>query len=229
MATTPNNKKLIVPHKTMPRIKQPEYGQDMRQIEMWANALPSAGSTGSFHFQSDSISTGNIAAWGSGAVGFTGTTTPQGNFPVFGGRPGLAPGSFVSGTIVDYVGGGGGYVYTSPGAGVKTLFGAATFQAPTFTGPSATVGAELVVSAIEMNGVSPAANAFHVISHQINLATGASHILTGSDYAAATIVGTDLAFASGALTCGNAGGTAPPYLVGWSVILIYDTANTYSS
>ena len=38
---------LFIPHKTMPQVKQPEYGQDMRQIEMWAKGLK-AGTAPSF-------------------------------------------------------------------------------------------------------------------------------------------------------------------------------------
>jgi hypothetical protein len=39
VAPTPNSKQLIVPHKTMRRVDQPNYGQDMRQIEQWAEKV----------------------------------------------------------------------------------------------------------------------------------------------------------------------------------------------
>jgi hypothetical protein len=123
--------------------------------------------------------------------------------------------------------GGGGFLYVPATATSKVLFSTPFVEVGNFTGPTSTIGVTLFFSAVEVNGVAPAANSFRVSSHQINLTSGGSHVLTSSDFNSSTIVGADLTFSGTPITLHSTGGTIP-YIVGWSVAVEWDTANTYA-
>jgi hypothetical protein len=218
---------LFIPRKNTPTAgeHQPDYETDMRAIEMWANRQKPGDTVGGFQISIGGIGTGQVAAWGAGNVGFTGTTTPQTTFTIAGGTPGYPPSMTVSGTTVLAVLGSGGFLYC-PAAGTQIIFGNVIFDAPQFTGPSPTVGAIVYLSVVEANGVTPAVNALHVASRQINIASGGNHLLLAADYSVATIVGADLTFTGGVTrtTAGNY-----PLIAAWSLSVIWDTANTYTS
>lgn len=216
---------LFIPHKAMPQVKQPDYKDDMRAIEIWAKGLKSGGTAGAVLFQM-------ILGNGQPSVtfgGFPATILTNGevfcNFPLFAGDTGYSPNVFSSGTVIDTeIGGGGGYTIPTTAIGYHVMQVPQIF-APSFTGPTSTIGITVFLRAVQNLTTAGASNSIVVTSKQQNLVSQQHKVLQTTDFLAPSIVGTDLSFitATGA-TVQSAGGL--PYMVGWAIGVVWDTANT---
>ena len=219
-------KDLFIPHKTTRSpVSQPDYGNDMRAIEIWAKGIKTGSSAGALRVQ---MSVGN-AAPSTMFGGFSNTVLNSGQafimLPLFAGDTGYPPAAFFSGTIINTVIGGGG-TYTVPTtASAYHVIQAPQVTAPNFIGPTATIGVSLLFRTVQVLTAAATPNSLLAHSNVINLASGANHLFQTTDFPAPSIVGADLTFitATGA-TIHSAGGL--PYLSGWSLIVTWDTANT---
>lgn len=216
---------LFIPHKEMDPVDQPGYGHDMREIEMWSQTLTSGGTSGAVGFSGIVGSGGAAVTWG----GIENTTLATSTFfsflPLFAGDTGYPASAFLSGTtIVPSIGGGGFYTVGTTTAAYN-LISAMSLQAPSFTGPTTTIGVILYLRAAQvLTAASATLNAFKATSRQQNLTSNQTHNFASTDFLSPTIIGTDLTFSGTPAALHSAGGL--PYIGSWNVSISWDTADT---
>lgn len=227
MVTLPNIKTLFIPHKTMREVKQPEYGDDMRAIEIWARSQKAAGSAGAVEFSAlfDAGASG-VAVPMSGMTSTNLRTGAVQEFlPLFAGDTGYPPSAFFSGTIIDILIGGGGWYVTPASAIAYNVFGTIAVNAPNFVGPTPTIGIQVFLHVGQVLTTAGAVNGFRATSSQQNLSSGQHHQFVIADFPTTTIQGADLTFTNTPLaTLRSTGGL--PYIGGWGVGVVWDTRNT---
>lgn len=219
---------LFIPHKTTKSpVSQPDYKNDMRAIEIWAKGLKSGSSAGAV---STFFNVGNAvpsATFG----GFVNAALNGGTVsllsPIFAGDTGYPPGEFFSGTIIDTVIGGAGWYSVATSASAYRVMQAPQVFAPSFTGPTPTIGIILLFRTVQVLTAPGTPNSLIVASKQIDIPSQGHHLFQVSDFLTPTIVGADLSFitATGA-TIASSGGL--PYISGCSVIAVWDAANTFT-
>lgn len=217
---------LFIPHKAMSTLKQPDYKDDMRAIEIWAKGLKSGAGAGavSFSAETDAGASGAGIPIGGMANASLRAGVMTSLLPLFSGDTGYPPGTFFSGTVITAIIGGGGW-YSAPAAAASyNLLETIEVFAPNFTGPTPTIGILVYLRVAQVLTAAGAVNGFKVVSNQINIASGAHHQFVTGDFPAPTIQGADLTWTNTPLaTLKSTGGL--PYIGGWAVSVVWDTAN----